>query len=568
MRCASCEGSDYRWWDTVAEAWHQPDLEPTGAAGHAGIWIQGDFEGDVSGAQVGSGISSEGSYRQFQTPIRRGKLLNPQAVAGPPLRLDENERLPLREAAVGEVEVRFGRASESTSKVTLHDFRLHRWESPGMHEVETSAASLGKRAVAAVRGKAYAFLPRKLEQPPPSPPSEDANAAPDWMQRAQNAAQDAWAGAVVRVEDTRPALDRALPTQTATAEPDADDCAACKLLARVVTALGFWIFCTWKMALLGVLGLSFLVCWLSRRIPVKVRPERMALAAVPLLLSAVGIALLVLGVLVPACPPAYGWALLLPLLGCLASVFFRPCWVRTALAVMWLVALALHCGFHDRQCPVAPPVPPKVSAEAPNQPSVVPAPQAPTPEGGSWVTAPFRWVAQPWNGLIQWLREVFSFDSTAEVVSQVTENLEDGRRLSIDQSLAKPQLLNDCKTAIYFPHTFMFDFDSDRINPEVESQLLKMEKLKDALPGRELIITGHADKAGSSTPEGVIHNIDLSERRAAAVATWLSDRTRWAPELIEALGAGSKFPLIDKEGEVPVNRRVEIRLRCHPKGAS
>jgi outer membrane protein OmpA-like peptidoglycan-associated protein len=329
----------------------------------------------------------------------------------------------------------------------------------------------------------------------------------------------------------------------------------------VLLALGFWLACDWKTSALGVLAPIFLACWLGDRFPWKVRRERQALvAAAPILLAAVGAAILGLSLGKAGCEDPPFWPLALPLLGLAASVVFRPCWIRALLVALWLLALGLHCAAQHRDCG---------PATAPTRASAASAPASAVPsadqtEGQGLAAAAAGKVRELWSGFIDRLRKLLYFDSTAEALSQASEQLGENRLLSIEQALLRPELLSDCKTAIYFPNASMFELNSATINRDVESQLMKLERLREKLPGRELRITGHADKVGADSPQGILRNVELSEQRAAAVAMWLTERTGWKLEDLEAVGAGSKFPLIDKGGDIPLNRRVEIRLRCKP----
>ncbi len=108
----------------------------------------------------------------------------------------------------------------------------------------------------------------------------------------------------------------------------------------------------------------------------------------------------------------------------------------------------------------------------------------------------------------------------------------------------------------------MFDLDKTEIKDSGEIQLRKLDVLQSAMPGARIIVVGHADRVGDGTLEGNFHNIELSEKRAGAVAEWLVTHGRWRPEQIEARGAGSREPIIDVPGDEPLNRRVEIRLHC------
>ena len=77
-------------------------------------------------------------------------------------------------------------------------------------------------------------------------------------------------------------------------------------------------------------------------------------------------------------------------------------------------------------------------------------------------------------------------------------------------------------------------------------------------PRKRVLLEGHADTVG-----GDAYNQDLSERRAAAVRTWLVEVAHINPSQIDTVGFGSSRP-IAPEGQGPdaqqPNRRVEVRV--------
>ena len=102
-----------------------------------------------------------------------------------------------------------------------------------------------------------------------------------------------------------------------------------------------------------------------------------------------------------------------------------------------------------------------------------------------------------------------------------------------------------------------FDSDSDSLRPESEATL---EAVADVLRARtedRFLIEGHTDAQGPDD-----YNRDLSERRAAAVRSWLLEAG--IPEAqLESLGFGESRPVADNDSEAgrSLNRRVEISLK-------
>jgi outer membrane protein OmpA-like peptidoglycan-associated protein len=158
--------------------------------------------------------------------------------------------------------------------------------------------------------------------------------------------------------------------------------------------------------------------------------------------------------------------------------------------------------------------------------------------------------------------QFFTGEESSNAVSQASNGSVNGRQVSIDEALINTQFISDCTSSVYFPNTALFSFNKDEIEPSAKKELTKLKELLKKFPGRHVIITGHTDISGDNTPEGRLHNIELSERRATSVINWLVTNGGLDPNLLEARGAGSKFPLTLQIGQLGINRRVEVKLRC------
>jgi outer membrane protein OmpA-like peptidoglycan-associated protein len=71
--------------------------------------------------------------------------------------------------------------------------------------------------------------------------------------------------------------------------------------------------------------------------------------------------------------------------------------------------------------------------------------------------------------------------------------------------------------------------------------------------GARFIVEGHTDARG-----GESYNLDLSERRAAAVAKFLHDEGM-PPQQVSSIGLGETRPRVPDPLD-PINRRVEMRV--------
>ena len=102
-----------------------------------------------------------------------------------------------------------------------------------------------------------------------------------------------------------------------------------------------------------------------------------------------------------------------------------------------------------------------------------------------------------------------------------------------------------------------FDFDSAKLKPSFEPSLKKLTKVLKKYDKTLITVVGHTDSVGSEA-----YNQKLSERRAAAVKTYLIDHGI-EPARITAIGRGESEPRDTNETEAgrQLNRRVEILVK-------
>ncbi|MBK8234358.1 MAG: OmpA family protein [Deltaproteobacteria bacterium] len=101
-----------------------------------------------------------------------------------------------------------------------------------------------------------------------------------------------------------------------------------------------------------------------------------------------------------------------------------------------------------------------------------------------------------------------------------------------------------------------FDLDRDTITPASKPVLERAAALLEKFPGAKVEISGHTDATGSRE-----HNLDLSRRRAEAVAKWLADAGIDAARMTTR-GAGPDEPIAENrtaKGRAK-NRRIEFHL--------
>lgn len=114
------------------------------------------------------------------------------------------------------------------------------------------------------------------------------------------------------------------------------------------------------------------------------------------------------------------------------------------------------------------------------------------------------------------------------------------------------------KTLVRLDAAILFAKDSARIRPEAQARLRELTRTwSDLKPGR-ITVTGHTDDLGSAQ-----HGLELSHRRATAVAAQLARRLPPGRFRISAVGKGEANPAVPNTTEAnrAKNRRVLIDVR-------
>ena len=121
--------------------------------------------------------------------------------------------------------------------------------------------------------------------------------------------------------------------------------------------------------------------------------------------------------------------------------------------------------------------------------------------------------------------------------------------------------LPTCGEEIYtISGTGLFDFDKATIRPDLQAKLdnliAESPKLKEK-GYSSVTIVGHTDSVGSEA-----YNQDLSQRRADAVADYLSAGADVPREVFTTTGMGESQPVATNETEEgrQLNRRVEVTI--------
>lgn len=100
-----------------------------------------------------------------------------------------------------------------------------------------------------------------------------------------------------------------------------------------------------------------------------------------------------------------------------------------------------------------------------------------------------------------------------------------------------------------------FDTDQATLKPESAPTLAQIAKLLNGQPSLHVFIVGHTDNQGSYD-----HNLDLSRRRAAAVAAALTAKYHIAAARMRTAGVGLLAPVASNASSAgrALNRRVEL----------
>jgi outer membrane protein OmpA-like peptidoglycan-associated protein len=106
------------------------------------------------------------------------------------------------------------------------------------------------------------------------------------------------------------------------------------------------------------------------------------------------------------------------------------------------------------------------------------------------------------------------------------------------------------------PEGLLFAQDSDQLTPASRDNLRRLATNLEKYPNTRIMIVGHSDSQG-----GTERSLDLSQRRAQAIANFLTD-VGVNSARITALGRGDAEPIAtnDTDAGRQWNRRVEIAI--------
>jgi outer membrane protein OmpA-like peptidoglycan-associated protein len=113
----------------------------------------------------------------------------------------------------------------------------------------------------------------------------------------------------------------------------------------------------------------------------------------------------------------------------------------------------------------------------------------------------------------------------------------------------------DLEVRVDLPADVLFDFDKADVRVDAAEALAHLATLIRGYPSRRVRLEGHTDAKGDEA-----YNQRLSERRAEAVARWLTGREGIEATRLATRGWGEKRPVAGNDDDAgrQKNRRVEV----------
>jgi outer membrane protein OmpA-like peptidoglycan-associated protein len=553
--CNAGHRGECGWWDTKNQAWVEPNLSAINSGSKA-VWISGSFQGIYTGELDPAGIRLPNEDQRSYTidHFEIATLENVQKIDAPPARTATGEKPPILIDQIASVTVTYKEFDTSDAvrySVTLQDFRLHEWREISGGEI---AGFFGKASTGRVTGVAYAVLKNDPERPPkqrraptprqtePQPRQQAASSQPDAASKGHvedlEPSRDAYSGnkSMAAGGQIPPSADTGSDTPFA-ANPPISECVACVWWVQLPLAVLVLYFCGWQHTLIFI-AVAQVACWLAEVCANKDGiftsiTRRNLLIALIVLLATIGILIEAYSLAFSDdCALVSDWPIYLIATAFGLSALLRYCWLRLVLLSTWFLTLLLWCSANSVYCDR----------------------KENTNRFDSFLTEINIHVDTTVNP-----------DVISDIVNDATidpDNPNNNRKISIDEIVKDPELLDKCGNSIYFPEIALFAKGSPDIQPRAHTQLRKLVPLLEARNDKKIIITGHADKSGDETDIGYLNNIALSDKRAEAVANWLVESKAIDPTHIDIRGAGTSMPLTLDPERAEYNRRVEVQIEC------
>lgn len=143
-------------------------------------------------------------------------------------------------------------------------------------------------------------------------------------------------------------------------------------------------------------------------------------------------------------------------------------------------------------------------------------------------------------------------DRTVAIVDIVEAKAREQKMVTVQASEMEKAIAGTGRIALY---GIYFDFNKADVKPESDPTLEQIAKLLKQSTSMKLLVVGHTDNVGAFP-----FNMDLSQRRASAVATVLATRYGIVKERLTPVGVSFASPVASNktdEGRAK-NRRVEL----------
>lgn len=143
-------------------------------------------------------------------------------------------------------------------------------------------------------------------------------------------------------------------------------------------------------------------------------------------------------------------------------------------------------------------------------------------------------------------------DRTVAIVDIVEAKAREQKMVTVSSGEMARAITTAGRVALY---GIYFDFNKAEVKPESDPTLQEIGKLLKETPALKLLVVGHTDNIGSYG-----FNMDLSQRRAAAVVAALASRFGIARDRLFPVGVSYASPVASNRAEEgrAKNRRVEL----------
>jgi len=516
-------------------------------------WIQADFDGDLDEQSQGSSDQSLGTESWRKMRFWRARIKHVELLSQPP---SPSNTSCIEQDWISEVHVYLDEASDPQI-VSLHHVKVHDWSYVGtrnsLHTSDLLARVQGKLQALMVpfepedkpktaSEKLQDLAKQLATEPKPSKPQDSpaqkADSDPESLDKPP---------APLPPEEKKPSDPPKPPEPPKPPKPPEPPkppveptkaCTGCNMFLWLWVVGSVWLVCDWKMALVSLVPLV-LRCLLKRNSTSQF-PTALALGLSAFMLG-IGLALTYFGyrwLLETQCDDLFPWWLWCIGLLILLTRYLVYCLPWLLIVLMWNFSLVMMCKDEGEACLNAP------------------------TEDSSMLETIYDKVQQN-------IKDKLKTNDSEQVATSSELAQAMGGRVSIDQALRDTDKYFSCPKdtnsaapvhSIYFGQEALFGFGDDEFSPSAMRQLQKLATLIGRRPENGIIVTGHADKSGS-----VVGNIKLSERRAYALSNWLVENNVISAEKITVIGAGDLEPIVNIDSQLPVNRRVEVRINCQRK---